>query len=194
LGDSAHEHVNFEEHDQRDESYDPANQSESVITEIVENKIVYLDSDKDPDEEINAGDSYHQSSDRNKQIQEYLDIDKEDYVNKDEYADGPQDEPLSEEQQKEYDELEAKKQELSHEKLELEDIISDIERQLDGAMPMLDQANSATHTLAVKDIRELKSMSNPAESIKSVFEAVSILLGSGASFKNFKILNGATDF
>jgi hypothetical protein len=194
LGDSANEHAAFEEHDHRDESYDPANQSESVITEIVENKIVYLDSDKDPDEEIMAGDSYHQSSDRNKQIHEYLDIDKEDYVNKDEYADGPQDEPLSEEQQKEYDGLEAKKQEISHEKLELEDIISDLERQLDEAMPMLEQANSATDTLVAKDIRELKTLSNPAAPLISVFQAVSILLGSGASFRDFKILMGGTDF
>jgi hypothetical protein len=195
LGDSAHEQVDYEEHDHRDESYDPANQSESVITEIVENKIVYLDSDKDPDEEeVMAGDSYRQSSDRNKQIQEYLDIDKEDYVNKDEYADGPQDEPLSEEQQNQYDALEAKKQELSHEKLELEDINSDLERQLDSAMPILDSANSQTDTLVAKDIRELKTLSNPAAPIKSVYEAVSILLGSGTSFRDFKILMGSTDF
>ena len=93
----------------------PESESASVFTEIVENKIIYLDSDIDR-EEVNANklNVHPGDEDRDKQIEEYLDIDKDEYVNKDEYSDGSENQlpELTEEQQREYDDLEQRKQAL----------------------------------------------------------------------------------
>jgi hypothetical protein len=160
----------YEAHDEvHQDSYSPGNESESVITEIVENKIVYLDSEKDPQEQSEEKLQNQRSSDREKQIQEYLDIDKADYVNTDEY-DGPQDEPveLTEEQQREYDELEARKQELLGEKKELEGIIDDLNTQLDVSQPAVDQARSALDQLSAGNITEMKSLARPPSKVEQV--------------------------
>lgn len=52
---------------------------DSVITEIVEEKVVELEDSREEGEEI--------SPDRDQRIQEYLDVDKEEYLNRNEYDD-----------------------------------------------------------------------------------------------------------
>ena len=103
------------EYEQRQESPNPDQHSESVISEIVENKIVYLDSEIDRNEvSANKLEGHFGDEDDHQHIEEYLDIDKDEYVNKDEYSDEPHDDlpELTEEQQREYDELEKRRQAL----------------------------------------------------------------------------------
>lgn len=65
----------------REENYDfNEGESSSVINEYVEEKIVHIDSDEDE-----ANPEIDENEQRNQQINEYLDMNKEEYVNKEEY-------------------------------------------------------------------------------------------------------------
>lgn len=89
--------------------------------------------------------------------------------------------------------MERRKQELIHEKNELEDIIGDLERQLDQAMPALDAANSSTNVLNKQSISEVRSMKKPAVAVKNVGDAVLILFESQTGWKNFQKISNNTD-
>jgi len=56
-------------------------QESSVITEVVEEKIIEIESDA-----VINDQAFTDTKDRNQQIDEYLSMDKEEYVNKDEYS------------------------------------------------------------------------------------------------------------
>lgn len=93
-GGDKHEENRYSNFKNGEESFDPVNRSSSVIEEI-ENQVVYLDSDKDEVELNEMGKlESNDKSDRDKQIQEYLDIDKNAYVNKAEYEEDPQNEDI----------------------------------------------------------------------------------------------------
>jgi hypothetical protein len=54
-GDDVHD-ADYDNFNAGEESYDPAGRESSVITEIVSNRIEYLDSDKDQNENLEAND------------------------------------------------------------------------------------------------------------------------------------------
>ena len=156
-------HANYEQFRSGEESLDPANRSSSVITEVVENKVVYLDSEKDLAEE-NEMDKFEKSDkkERDKQIQEYLDIDKNEYINKEEYEENLQDKEQDDEirnikNSEEYQALERRKQVLLQEKQELEDLGDAIDRDIDEWLPALDAAKEATYWISKSDIVEIKN-------------------------------------
>lgn len=182
-------HGEYSEMREAMESPGQGEQSESVITEVVENKVVYLDSDKEESSGRGSAKYIKQgSNERDKQIQEYLDIDKNEYVNKDEYQDQPQDEEegLTEEQQREIDILEQRKKELIREKDELEEIISDLDAQLDQSSPVLDNARQSLNTLDLKDITELRSLKNPPLKVLQTTNAIMLILYREQTWKSFQ--------
>lgn len=177
---------NYEQHQ---ESHSPGDKSSSVITEVVENQVVYLDSEDDDNDE--RGNSNYQKADRDQQIQEYLNINKNDYVNKAEYQDEPDDEvennyQLTDEQKKELDTLEARKQELLEEKEELEAIISDLEEQVEQALPVVEQALQSLRCLTKEDITNLRSYQKPPQKVVVTTEAVLMLLGEPTDWRSFQ--------
>lgn len=184
-----------EQFKQNEASFDD-NRSSSVISEVVENKVVYLDSDEEKEVSAEGKIEKKDNYDRDKQIQEYLDVDKNAYVNKDEYEDGPQDEEheLTEEQQRELENLENRKQQLLQDKEELEAIIGDLEGQLDQATPILQQAHQALSCLTASDIVELKSFNNPPEKVKTTAEAIMMTLEQPTDWKSFKKLVAHSSF
>ena len=179
---------NIQQKEDQDHEY-KERESSSVITEIVENKIIYLDSNIDR-EEVNANklNVHPGDEDRDKQIEEYLDIDKDEYVNKDEYSDGSENQllELTEEQQREYEDLEQRKQVLLTRKRELEGIIGDLDRQLDHSMPLENQSSTALENFNVKDITEMKSYLSPSVTVKDVAAAVMICFDAPTDWASFK--------
>ena len=175
-------HVNYDQFRSGEESFDPHNRSSSVITEIVENKIVYLDSEKDLAED-NEIEKFEKSDkkERDKQIQEYLNIDKNEYINKEEYEENSQDREQDDEirnikNSEEYQLYERRKTVLLGEKQELEDLSDAIDRDIDESVPVLEAANKATYCITKSDIQEIKSFSNPNNKIKAVIQSLMILL------------------
>lgn len=57
-----HKDENYDNFRSGEESYSPGNRDSDVITEIVENRVEYLDSDKDQNEDSGLHDRYIQKS------------------------------------------------------------------------------------------------------------------------------------
>lgn len=183
-----------EYHSRVDQSYGNE-KSESVISEIVDERIVYLESDIDREEvnthklEVHPGDE-----DRSKQIEEYLDIEQDDYINRDEYqneseTDGQQDLPdLSEGQQRDYDDLEKRKQELLARKRECEMQIDELNNELDTAFPIDQHPSAALEKLDYGSISEMKSYNNPSSVVEQIGIGVMICLGGEPTWAEFRKL------
>lgn len=125
-----------------------------------------------------------------------MDIAQDDYINRDEYEnqsevepepeDEPEDDPenqpehendlpdLSEEQQREYDELEKNKQELLARKEELETQIDELSMELDNAFPIDQHPSAALQDVDPKFLTELKSLAAPPSAVKEVGSGVMI--------------------
>ena len=58
-----------------------------------------------------------------------------------------------------------------------EEIAADAQRDLDEALPALDQAVASLKSLKVSDITELKAFKNPPAGVKMVMEGVCIMKG-----------------
>lgn len=185
--------VNFGNFRSGEESFDPANRSSSVITEVVENKVVYLDSEKDL-AEGNEMEKFERSDrkERDKQIQEYLDIDKNEYINKEEYEETLQEKEQEEEirnikNSEEWQSLERRRQTLLQEKQELEDLNDSILQNIEEVIPTLEAANQATRSSFSKnDLNECKTFTNPPANIVKVFQALMILLGRPTDWAKIK--------
>ena len=79
-------------------------------------------------------------------------------------------------------------------KEEVEAVQADAQKDLDVALPALENAIDALNKLDKKDITEVKSFSKPPPAVQTVMEAVCLLLGEKTDWDTAKRLLGRTDF
>ena len=77
---------------------------------------------------------------------------------------------------------------------ETKSIADDAQRDLDQALPALDDAVKALDALDKNDITEIKAFNNPPEMVQTVMESVCILLGQKADWATSKGLLGDSNF
>lgn len=77
---------------------------------------------------------------------------------------------------------------------ETKSIADDAQRDLDLALPALDNALKALDSLEKSDITEIKGFNNPPKMVQTVMEAVCILLGAKPDWPTAKTLLGDTNF
>ena len=77
---------------------------------------------------------------------------------------------------------------------ETKSIADDAQRDLNSALPALDNAIKALDALDKNDITEIKSFNIPPEMVQTVMEAVCILLGAKADWPTAKALLGDSNF
>ena len=92
-------------------------------------------------------------------------------------------------------EMESKKTDIEKEKISVESLKAEAQADLDKALPALLEAEEALNKLDKKEISEVKSYSQPPEAVRTVMEAVMIILSSEKpSWANSKKLLSEPDF
>ena len=84
--------------------------------------------------------------------------------------------------------------EVSIQAAETAAVAADAQRDLDRALPALENAVKALKSLTKADITEVKSFQKPPEAVRIVMEAVCTLLGEKESWDNAKAVLGKSDF
>lgn len=100
--------------------------------------------------------------------------------------------------QKEADKVKAKvaveEKEVRAYAAEVSEVQADAQRDLDVAMPALENAIKALDSLSKSDITEVKSFAKPPPAVQTVMEGVSLLLGEKTDWDTAKRLLGKSDF
>jgi dynein heavy chain len=73
-------------------------------------------------------------------------------------------------------------------------VADDAQKDLDRALPALESAVKALKSLTKADITEVKQFTNPPNAVRTVLEAVCVLLGEDPKWENAKKLLGRSDF
>lgn len=85
-------------------------------------------------------------------------------------------------------------EEVAEQAAEVSEIQADAQRDLDIALPAMENAVNALDSLSKSDITEVKSFKTPPEAVKTVMEAVCILLGAKTDWDAAKKVLGDASF